>query len=521
MSGHPNNNSSNINASQGSGGYPAAAAWSFSAAPGYNASAAVGTGLSNTSPTTGSGRPLLAGLGSANTFSTHGSARYGARAGHPYESSLVRRRQMSAPGSASSRDRRVHSQTHGGDPERKRVVVACLRCRKRKIRCSGDDGTGGACTNCRNANEPQCLFMRVQAGSLAEMRKKEQDKRLAAATTATSFSYDMDACRQYQSRSAASLGSGMSAASQAHSHSYGASPGAAFGGPNSVLYNWTPGTAGVYGDNNSHGSGSGTSNGGAGMAYNMSYHGMPYHGMPSPDTSYMGDNDLMDRQTTPSMADAGAFALQNMSQGLSGGGHGNPYHNHGPVATTSTPRSLPGPPTVLGSSRGVPTSSVFTASRAPQQYPSPATTPITSGVSPVWTGYHEQPPQQQSLQHQSPYGSASMSTSMSSQSLERLPDPYSATPPPPLPPLTAESGSGSRAGGDNEVPNSGGGGATGDDGGKDNASHQHQSHQEQQFVYEYGDDGRGQSQGSSEEHAGGGGGSDMVHHSHRGTPGSY
>lgn len=38
----------------------------------------------------------------------------------------------------------------------------CGRCRKRKIRCSGDMGQGQPCQNCKNAGADQCLFLRVQ-----------------------------------------------------------------------------------------------------------------------------------------------------------------------------------------------------------------------------------------------------------------------------------------------------------------------------------------------------------------------
>ncbi|KAG6137898.1 hypothetical protein E4U28_004359 [Claviceps purpurea] len=46
---------------------------------------------------------------------------------------------------------------------RKRIAVACGRCRQRKIRCSGDNGTGAACTNCRAAGAERCQFLRVSS----------------------------------------------------------------------------------------------------------------------------------------------------------------------------------------------------------------------------------------------------------------------------------------------------------------------------------------------------------------------
>ncbi|KAH7080018.1 hypothetical protein BKA63DRAFT_541038 [Paraphoma chrysanthemicola] len=46
---------------------------------------------------------------------------------------------------------------------RRRIAVACARCRKRKIRCSGDLGNGHGCNNCRLAGveSSQCQFHRV------------------------------------------------------------------------------------------------------------------------------------------------------------------------------------------------------------------------------------------------------------------------------------------------------------------------------------------------------------------------
>ncbi|KAF1985518.1 hypothetical protein K402DRAFT_103174 [Aulographum hederae CBS 113979] len=49
-----------------------------------------------------------------------------------------------------------------GQP-RRRIAVACARCRKRKIRCSGDSGNGMGCQNCRSAGADlsACQFHRV------------------------------------------------------------------------------------------------------------------------------------------------------------------------------------------------------------------------------------------------------------------------------------------------------------------------------------------------------------------------
>ncbi|PGH33998.1 hypothetical protein GX50_03145 [[Emmonsia] crescens] len=49
-----------------------------------------------------------------------------------------------------------------GTSARRRIQVACGRCRKRKIRCSGDTGNG-QCTNCRNAGTQSCQFLRVNS----------------------------------------------------------------------------------------------------------------------------------------------------------------------------------------------------------------------------------------------------------------------------------------------------------------------------------------------------------------------
>jgi len=64
------------------------------------------------------------------------------------------------------------------NPQRRRVPVAvcnplcfmkvlpltdlqCRRCRKRKIKCSGDPGDGQGCSNCRSAGNTDCQFLRV------------------------------------------------------------------------------------------------------------------------------------------------------------------------------------------------------------------------------------------------------------------------------------------------------------------------------------------------------------------------
>ncbi|GLI79890.1 hypothetical protein PoHVEF18_008232 [Penicillium ochrochloron] len=52
------------------------------------------------------------------------------------------------------------------NPQRRRVPVACGRCRRRKIKCSGDAGDGQGCSNCRSAGNTDCQFLRVNSNSL-------------------------------------------------------------------------------------------------------------------------------------------------------------------------------------------------------------------------------------------------------------------------------------------------------------------------------------------------------------------
>ncbi|KAK0104054.1 hypothetical protein ONS96_005157 [Cadophora gregata f. sp. sojae] len=72
------------------------------------------------------------------------------------------------PGARSHHPSPHESRTVGQSPEsesnsrpRSRIPVACGRCRKRKIRCSGD--AGGPCSNCKNAGNDQCQFLRVSS----------------------------------------------------------------------------------------------------------------------------------------------------------------------------------------------------------------------------------------------------------------------------------------------------------------------------------------------------------------------
>ncbi|CAF3517909.1 unnamed protein product [Fusarium graminearum] len=80
-------------------------------------------------------------------------------------------------------------------PQRKRIAVACGRCRKRKIRCSGDTGNGGPCTNCKNAGYEPCQFLRVAS----------QETSLNGGDS--NFTYSLDASRQYQARGSSAISS--------------------------------------------------------------------------------------------------------------------------------------------------------------------------------------------------------------------------------------------------------------------------------------------------------------------------
>ncbi|KIW19155.1 hypothetical protein PV08_03448 [Exophiala spinifera] len=51
--------------------------------------------------------------------------------------------------------------------QRKRVPVACERCRKRKIKCSGNEGDNQSCANCKNAGHgDSCRFLRVSSADV-------------------------------------------------------------------------------------------------------------------------------------------------------------------------------------------------------------------------------------------------------------------------------------------------------------------------------------------------------------------
>ncbi|KAK8067481.1 hypothetical protein PG996_006593 [Apiospora saccharicola] len=82
------------------------------------------------------------------------------------------------------------------DAPRKRIAVACGRCRKRKIRCSGDPGNGGPCSNCKNAGHEPCLFLRVSSTE-THLRDGSGD-----------YGYNVETARAYHARSSGGGGGG-------------------------------------------------------------------------------------------------------------------------------------------------------------------------------------------------------------------------------------------------------------------------------------------------------------------------
>ncbi|GCB21033.1 hypothetical protein AAWM_03918 [Aspergillus awamori] len=64
---------------------------------------------------------------------------------------------------------------------RRRIQVACNRCRKRKIKCSGDSGNGHGCSNCINSGNKNCQFLRVNS-EMMQPRASEWSQ-ISGATT--------------------------------------------------------------------------------------------------------------------------------------------------------------------------------------------------------------------------------------------------------------------------------------------------------------------------------------------------
>ncbi|KAL4961224.1 uncharacterized protein BDV14DRAFT_192387 [Aspergillus stella-maris] len=61
----------------------------------------------------------------------------------------------------------AEAKSQGRGQTRRRIPVACQRCRKRKIRCSGDVGDGQGCSNCRSSGNTLCQFLRASEPSRA------------------------------------------------------------------------------------------------------------------------------------------------------------------------------------------------------------------------------------------------------------------------------------------------------------------------------------------------------------------
>ncbi|KAL1897263.1 hypothetical protein Cpir12675_002367 [Ceratocystis pirilliformis] len=114
------------------------------------------------------------------------------RAGPGYQLPYADRRQAMGHDQRSliSSDREGSS-INEATPPRKRIAVACMRCRKRKIRCSGDDGTGASCHNCHNSGADNCQFLRVSS-SETNFYPNETNSN-------SGFGYNISAARMFQS----------------------------------------------------------------------------------------------------------------------------------------------------------------------------------------------------------------------------------------------------------------------------------------------------------------------------------
>ncbi|POR31794.1 Uncharacterized protein TPAR_07991 [Tolypocladium paradoxum] len=107
----------------------------------------------------------------------------------PYLPSYVERKAVEHPHHEPSCN--IMAERNGGvddtSSQRKRIAVACGRCRKRKIRCSGDAGNNQPCTNCKNAAFEPCQFLRVSSTEVSQVK-------------GNSFSYNVDISRLVQAR---------------------------------------------------------------------------------------------------------------------------------------------------------------------------------------------------------------------------------------------------------------------------------------------------------------------------------
>ncbi|KAK8071416.1 hypothetical protein PG997_011619 [Apiospora hydei] len=178
--------------------------------------------------------------------SSETSRRY-SRACPPYPLGYLERRyphHHHLPSHHDSRLSKTMVERDMDDAPRKRIAVACGRCRKRKIRCSGDPGNGGPCSNCKNAGHEPCLFLRVSSTE-THLRDGSAD-----------YGYNVETARAYHARSsggslsplaafnaAAALADGGVAGAAYRQNSY---PGYATGGKG--YYSTTAWTGGAYPD---------------------------------------------------------------------------------------------------------------------------------------------------------------------------------------------------------------------------------------------------------------------------------
>ncbi|KAF7934001.1 uncharacterized protein EAE98_003710 [Botrytis deweyae] len=73
-----------------------------------------------------------------------------------------------------SNDRGPENTEPGHHQMRRRIQVACQRCRKRKIRCSGEDN-GRPCYHCKQSSSEPCEFLRVTAMRLEQAKDLPAD----------------------------------------------------------------------------------------------------------------------------------------------------------------------------------------------------------------------------------------------------------------------------------------------------------------------------------------------------------
>ncbi|KAF7953118.1 hypothetical protein EAE96_006337 [Botrytis aclada] len=77
-------------------------------------------------------------------------------------------------GDGRSNDREPENTEPGHHQMRRRIQVACQRCRKRKIRCSGEDN-GRPCYHCKQSSSEPCEFLRVAAMRLEQAKDLPAD----------------------------------------------------------------------------------------------------------------------------------------------------------------------------------------------------------------------------------------------------------------------------------------------------------------------------------------------------------